>query len=100
MAAAPDHFARVSREEILCSPVEICRDWVKLVKVLNTRFGSRESVQSLNAAFYTRKLEGESRSDFGRALMMFYNRVEAAAADPRRLRLSHVSVRKLSKGNL
>ena len=83
VAAALDHLAGVAREEILCSPVEIRRDWTKLVKVLNTRFGSRESVQSLNSAFYARsQLENESLSDFGRALMMSYNRVEAAAADP------------------
>ena len=82
VAAALDHLAGVAREEIYCSPPDTRQDWDKLVKVLNSRFGSRESVQSLNSAFYARtQLEGESLSDFGRALMICYNQVEAAAAD-------------------
>ena len=83
VSALLDHLGGVAKEEILCCPSQDCKDFEKLIVLLHSRFGAQESVQSLTSAFYTRtQLEDETLADFGRALMLFYNRVEAAATDP------------------
>ena len=83
VATLLDHLGGVAKEEIACCPPGDRGDYAKLLGILRARFGPQESVQSLNAAFYARhQQEGETLTDFSRALMLFYNRVEAAAADP------------------
>lgn len=83
VAVLLDYLGGVARDEVFCSPPENRKNISKLIATLNARFGSSESVQSLNAAFYARnQREGESLTDFSRALVVIYNRIEDAAVDP------------------
>ena len=83
VAAVLDHLGGVAKEEVYCCSPGDRDDYSKLLSILQTRFGSRESVQSFNAAFYSRKQGGdEGLADFSRALVLLYSQVESAATDP------------------
>ena len=79
---AIDHLGGVAKEEILCCPKEEKWEIGKLVSLLRRRFGSPETVQTLNCAFYSRnQLEDEKLADFSRALIRLYDRMESASTD-------------------
>ena len=82
VSATVDHLAGSAREEVLCCPLKDRDEFSKLRELLRLRFGSPETVQSLNHAFYSREqLEGESLTDFSRSIMRLYDRMEAMATD-------------------
>ena len=48
------HLGRCTREEVLCHPDMVQRDYDALVALLKLRFAPHETVHSLSAEFYAR----------------------------------------------
>ena len=82
VSVAVDHLGGVAREEILCCPKEEKDTLEKVLTLLRRRFGSPETVQTLNCTFYSRvQGEDESLADFSRALIRLYDRMESASTN-------------------
>ena len=75
-----DNLGGCVRDEVLCHPDEVCRDFGALVSLLRRVFGPRETVTSLYAEFYSRvQSVGETLAEFSRALIRLHQRIEGAA---------------------
>ena len=75
-----DYLSGCAKEEVLCHPCEVGRDFGALVSLLRRVFGPRETVTSLYAEFYSRvQSVGETLAEFGRALIRLHQRIESAA---------------------
>ena len=75
-----DNLGGCARDEVLCHPDEVRRDFGALVSLLRRVFGPRETVTSLYAEFYSRvKSVGETLAEFSRALIRLHQRIEGAA---------------------
>ena len=69
-----------AKEEVLCHPDEVCRDFGALVSLLRRVFGPWETVTSLYAKFYSRvQSEGETVPGYSRALTRLHQRIEGTA---------------------
>ena len=81
-----DYLGGCAKEEVLCHPYEVRRDFGTLVCLLRRMFGPRETVTSLYAEFYSRvQSVGETHAEFSRAL------IEYSAASTHRKRSTHGS---------
>ena len=75
-----DYLGGCAKEEVLCHPCEVRRDFGALVYLLRRVFGPRETVTSLYAEFYSRvQSVGETLAEFSRALIRLHQRIESAA---------------------
>ena len=75
-----DNLGGCAKEEVLCHPCEVRRDFGALVSLLRRVFGPRETVTSLYAEFYSRvQSVGETLAEFSRALIRLHQRIESAA---------------------
>ena len=75
-----DYLGGCAKEEVLCHPCEVRRDFATLVSLLRRVFGPRETVTSLYAEFYSRvQSVGEALAEFSRALIRLHQRIESAA---------------------
>ena len=75
-----DHLGGRARDEALCQPEEVRRDFGALVAALRRRFGPYETVGSLRGEFYARmQSEGETLAKYSRVLIRLYQRIEGAA---------------------
>ena len=75
-----DYLGGCAKEEVLCHPGEVRRDFGALVSLLRRMFGPLETVTSLYAEFYSRmQSEGETLAEYSRALIQLHQRIEGAA---------------------
>ena len=75
-----DYLGGCAKEEALCYPDEIRRDFGVLVSRLRRVFGPWETVTSLYADFYSRMQSvGETLAEFSRVLIRLHQRIEGAA---------------------
>ena len=75
-----DYLGGCAKEEMLCHPDEVRRDFGALVSLLRRLFGPWETVTSLYAEFYSRMQSvGETLAGFSRALIRLHQRIEGAA---------------------
>ena len=75
-----EYLGGCAKEEVLCHPDEVRRDFGALVSLLRRIFGPLETVASLYAEFYSRmQSEGETLAEYGRALIRLHQRIEGAA---------------------
>ena len=75
-----DYLGGCAKEEVLCHPCEVRRDFGALASLLRRVFGPRETVTSLYAEFYSRvQSVGETLAEFCRALIRLHQRIESAA---------------------
>ena len=75
-----DYLGGCAKEEALCYPDEVRRDFGVLVSRLRRVFGPWETVTSLYADFYSRMQSvGETLAEFSRALIRLHQRIEGAA---------------------
>ena len=75
-----DYLGGCAKEEVLCHPDEVRRDFGALVSLLRRMFGPLETVTSLYAEFYSRmQSEGETLAEYSRALIRLHQRIEGAA---------------------
>ena len=75
-----DYLGGCAKEEVLCHPCEVRRDFGALVSLLRRVFGPRETVTSLCTEFYSRvQSVGETLAEFSRALIRLHQRIESAA---------------------
>ena len=75
-----DYLGGCAKEEVLCHPDEVRRDFGALVSLLRRMFGPLETVTSLYAEFYSRmQSEGETLAEYSRALIRLHQRREGAA---------------------
>ena len=75
------HLSGPAKDEIMCREASLRDDPTGLRRILMTRFGLRESVQSLSSELHSRvQLDGESLADFSSVLLRLYDRMEAAAS--------------------
>ena len=71
-----DYLGGCAKEEVLCHPCEVRRDFGALVSQLRRVFGPRERVTSLYAEFYSRvQSVGETLAEFSRALIRLHQRI-------------------------
>ena len=76
-----DYLGGRAREEVLCHPEKVRRDFGALVSVLRRRFGPWETVGSLHCEFYARmQSDGETLAEYSRVLIRLYKRIEGAAS--------------------
>jgi len=76
-----DHLGGCAREEVLCHPDAVRRDYGALVALLKLRFAPFKTVHSLSTEFHAREqLNGETLAEYSRVLMGLRNRMEKAAA--------------------
>ena len=75
-----DNVLSSAKEELLCAPDNVKGDYEEVVKLLKRRFGPAETLQTLTRSFNERmRRDTESLSDYSRALMRLYGRMEKAA---------------------
>ena len=75
-----DYLGGDAKDEVLCRPDEVCRDFGALVSLLRRAFGPLENVTSLYAEFYSRmQSEGETLAEYSRALIRLHQRIEGTA---------------------
>ena len=75
-----DYLDGDAKEELLCRPDEVRRDFGVLVSVLRRVFGPLQTVTSLYAEFYSRMLsEGETLAEYSRALIRLHQHIECAS---------------------
>ena len=75
-----DYLGGCAKEEALCYPDDVRRDFGALVFRLRRVFGPWETVTSLYADFYSRMQSvGETLAEFSRALIRLHQRIEGAA---------------------
>ena len=75
-----DYLGGCAKEEALCYPDEVRRDFGVLVSRLRRVFGPWETVTSLYADFYSRMQSvGETLAEFSRVLIRLHQRIEGAA---------------------
>ena len=75
-----DYLGGDAKDEVLCRPDEVRRDFGVLVSVLRLVFGPLQTVTSLYAEFYSRmQSEGETLAEYSRALIRLHQRIEGAA---------------------
>ena len=75
-----DHIGGCAKEEVLCHPDEVSRDFGALVSLLRRVFGPCETMTSLYAEFYSQvRSVGETLVEFSRALIRLHQRIESAA---------------------
>ena len=75
-----DYLSGCAKEEVLCHPDELRRDFGALVSLLRRMFGPRETVTSLYAEFYSRMQSvGETLAEYSRALIRLHQRIEGVA---------------------
>ena len=75
-----DYLGGDAKDEVLCRPDEVRRDFGALVSLLRRMFGPLETVTSLYAEFYSRmQSEGETLAEYSRALIRLHQRIEGAA---------------------
>ena len=68
-----EYLGGCAREEALCHPGEVRRDFGALVSLLRRVFGPRETVTSLYAEFYSwMQSIGETLAEFSRALIRLH----------------------------
>ena len=75
-----DYLGGDAKDEVLCRPDEVRRDFGALVSLLRRMFGPLQTVTSLHAEFYSRmQSEGETLAEYSRALIRLHQRIEGAA---------------------
>ena len=75
-----DYLGGDAKDEVLCRPDEVRRDFGALVSLLRRMFGPLQTVTSLYAEFYSRmQSEGETLAEYSRALIRLHQRIEGAA---------------------
>ena len=77
-----DYLGGCAKEEVLCHPGEVRRDFGALVSLLRRMFGPCETVASLYAEFYSRMQSvhmGETLAEYSRALIRLHHRIEYVA---------------------
>ena len=75
-----DYIGGDAKDEVLCRPDEVRRDFGALVSLLRRMFGPLQTVTSLYAEFYSRmQSEGETLAEYSRALIRLHQRIEGAA---------------------
>ena len=75
-----DYLGGCAKDEVLCHPDEVRRDFGALVSLLRRMFGPLETVTSLYAEFYSRmQSERETLAEYSRALIRLHQRIEGAA---------------------
>ena len=75
-----DYLGGDAKDEVLCRPDEVRRDFGALVSLLRRVFGPMQTVTSLYADFYSRmQSEGETLVEYSRALIWLHQRIEGAA---------------------
>ena len=74
MSSIPtDYLGGCAKEEVLCHPDEVRRDFGALVSLLRRLFGPCETVTSLYADFYSRMQSvGETLAEFSRSLIRLH----------------------------
>ena len=83
ISTATDHLGSDAKEEVLCFvPLKESEDFMGLTGLLKHRFGSPESVQSLNASFHGRVQKDSVLTEYSRVLIRLYHRIESAADTP------------------
>ena len=76
-----DYLGACTKEEVLCHPDEVRRDFGALVSLLRRVFEPWGTVTSLCDEFYSRmKSVGETLAEYSRALIRLHQRIEGAAA--------------------
>ena len=69
-----------AKQDVLCHPDDVLRDFLALVSLLRRVFGPRETVTSLYADLYSRMQSvGETLAKFSRTLIRLHQRIEGAA---------------------
>ena len=75
-----DYLGGCAKEEALCYPDDVRRDFGALVSLLRRVFGPWQTVTSLYADFYSRMQSvGETLAEFSRTLIRLHQRIEGAA---------------------
>ena len=75
-----DYLGGCAKEEVLCHPDEVRRDFGALVSLLRRMFGPLETVTSLYTEFYSgMQSEGETLAEYSRALIPLHQRIEGTA---------------------
>ena len=75
-----DQLGWCAKEEVICHPDEVRRDFGALVSLLRRVFGPCETVTSLYAEFYSRMQSvGETHAEFSKAHIRLHQRIESAA---------------------
>ena len=75
-----DYLGGCAKQEVLCHPDEVRRDFVALLSQLRRGFGPWETMTSLYAEFYSRMQSvGETLAESSRALIWLHQRKEGAA---------------------
>ena len=71
-----DYLGGCAKEEVLCHPDEVRRDFGALVSLLRRVVGPWETVTSLYADFYSRMQSvGETLAEFSRSLIRLHQRI-------------------------
>ena len=71
-----DYLGGCAKEEVLCHPGDVRRDFGALVSLLRRLFGPWETVTSLYAEFYSRvQSEGETLAEYSRSLIRLHQRI-------------------------
>ena len=79
--ALVDYLGGCSKQEVLCHPDEVRRDFGALVSLLRQVFGPLENVTSLYGVFYSRmQSEGDTLAEYSRALILLHQRIEGTAS--------------------
>ena len=75
-----DYLGGDAKDEVLCRPDKVRRDFGALVSLLRRMCGPLETVTSLYAELYSRmQSEGETLAEHSRALIRLHQRIEGAA---------------------
>ena len=75
-----DYLGGCAKQEVLCHPDEVRRDFGALVFLLRRVFVPWQTVTSLYANLYSRMQSvGETLAEFSRALIRLHQRIEGAA---------------------
>ena len=76
-----DNLGGCARDEVLCHPDEVRRDFGALVSLLRRMFGPWQTVTSLYAEFYTRMQSvHETLAEYSRSLIRLHQLIESVAA--------------------
>ena len=75
-----DYLGGCAKEDVLCHPDYVRRDFGALVSLLRRMFGPCETVTSLYAEFYSQVQSlGETLAEYSRALIRLHQRIEGVA---------------------
>ena len=85
--AIVDYLGGCAKQEVLCHPDEVRRDFGALVSLLRQVFGPWETVTSLYTDLYSRMQSvGETLAEFSKALIRLHRRIESASPRSRSAR--------------